>query len=288
MNEATDYRNPPTPTQSRAEVVENVRLARDTYRVRLAEPEIARQIVPGQFVMLRLPDHTDPLLGRAFALYDTYMDDAGRPVGIDIVYLVIGKVTGLMAGLRPGDGVILWGPLGNGFAPATEGAVWMVAGGIGQTPFLALAREALGLGRYGSPPRPAGTSGKVTLCYGVRSAELLAGVADFDAVGVDVRLATDDGSAGRRGFVTDLVAEMLRHDRPDRIVGCGPEPMMAALARLATEHQVPCELSLETPMACGIGACCSCVARIRTGPDDWDYRRVCVGGPVFDAARVLF
>src|SRR5262245_42257164 len=127
------------------EVVENVRLARDTYRVRLRGPEMAAAIRPGQFLMLRLPHATDPLLGRPFALYDTVLDEAGRPVGIDVVYLVVGKVTGRMAALAAGDRLEVWGPLGNGFADLSGVEhVALVAGGIGQTPFLAYARELLG------------------------------------------------------------------------------------------------------------------------------------------------
>ena len=279
-----------TALQVDAQVVENVRLARDTYRIRLAAPEIARKIVPGQFVMLRLPGRTDPLLARPFALYDTVLDKNDQAIAIDLVYLVIGRVTGLMTELRAGDSVVLWGPLGNGFTAAGGERIWMVAGGIGQTPFLALAREGLGLRLYGDPAREAKSASGVSLVYGVRSAELLACVDDFTALGIDVHVITDDGSSGRKGFVTDLVSARLTEDgKPDRIACCGPEPMMAAVAGLAAEHAIPCELSLETPMACGVGACFSCVARVRTGqgPEDWDYRRVCIEGPVFDASRVI-
>lgn len=279
-----------TALQVDAQVVENVRLARNTYRIRLAAPEIARKIVPGQFVMLRLPGRTDPLLARPFALYDTVLDKNDQVIAIDLVYLVIGRVTGLMSELRAGDRVVLWGPLGNGFTAAGGERIWMVAGGIGQTPFLALARESLGLRRYGNPAREAKTASGVSLVYGVRSAELLACVDDFTALGIDVHVITDDGSSGRKGFVTDLVsARLTESNKPDRIACCGPEPMMAAVAGLAAEHAIPCELSLETPMACGVGACFSCVARVRTGqgPENWDYRRVCIEGPVFDASRVI-
>lgn len=279
-----------TALQVDAQVVENVRLASNTYRIRLAAPEIARKIVPGQFVMLRLPGRTDPLLARPFALYDTVLDKNDHPIAIDVVYLVVGRVTGLMTELRAGDSVVLWGPLGNGFTAAGGERIWMVAGGIGQTPFLALAREGLGLRRYGNPAREARPASDVSLVYGVRSAELLACVDDFTALGIDVHVITDDGSSGRKGFVTDLVsARLTESDKPDRIACCGPEPMMAAVARLAAEHAIPCELSLETPMACGVGACFSCVVRVRTreGPEDWDYRRVCIEGPVFEASRVI-
>src|ERR1700719_162123 len=106
--------------QLSAPVVADRRLARDTYLLRLHAPDLARLIRPGQFVMLRPTRGTDPLLGRPFALYDTYLDDRGQPAGIDVVYLVVGKVTGLLAALRPGDATEIWGPLGNGF-PEPQG-----------------------------------------------------------------------------------------------------------------------------------------------------------------------
>jgi dihydroorotate dehydrogenase electron transfer subunit len=280
-------------------VVENVRMAQDTYRLRLDCPDVARRIVPGQFVMLRLPCGDDPLLGRPLALYDTVLDRQGRPCGIDIVYLVVGKLTGRLARLQAGDEVVVWGPLGNGFPPAEGGHLLMVAGGIGQTPFLALAREALGLRAYGDSPRRAMRVQRVTFCYGVRTAALLAGVDDFASLGVEVLTSTDDGTAGHRGLVTQLLDRLLatyeertaglpRHSAALRIVCCGPEPMMAAVARRAQQADIPCLVSLETPMACGIGICFSCVARVRQADGGWDYRRTCVEGPVFDAARIVF
>src|SRR5438128_350748 len=103
--------------QQRVTVLENVRLARDTYRVRFTAPQIARCIVPGQFVMLRLADCDDPLLGRPLALYDTALSPATEPVGLDIVYLVLGKMTARLAEVGPGQPLDIWGPLGNGFPP---------------------------------------------------------------------------------------------------------------------------------------------------------------------------
>src|SRR5436309_1660209 len=102
-------------------VLLNRRLARNTFLVRLDAPAIAKLIRPGQFLMLRAPGGSDPLLGRPFALYDTVLDDKGGPVAVDVVYLVVGKMTGLMARLKPGDVLEAWGPLGNGF-PDLSGA----------------------------------------------------------------------------------------------------------------------------------------------------------------------
>ncbi|MGL4553935.1 MAG: dihydroorotate dehydrogenase electron transfer subunit [Gemmataceae bacterium] len=261
--------------QLSARVMENVPLARDTFRVRLHAPALAAAIRPGQFVMLRLPDRTDPLLGRPFALYDTAGD------AIDVVYLVVGKMTARLAHVRAGDAVEAWGPLGNGFDDHT-GHVGLVAGGIGQTPFLAYVRHLLGTRGYGGRPARR-TADRVSLFYGVRTADLAAGVDDFRAAGAEVHLASDDGSLGAKGYVTQLLADGM----PDRLVGCGPEPMLHALSRLAEQRGVPCQVSLETPMACGVGICFSCVVKVKTA-DGWDYKRCCVDGPVFDAAKVVW
>jgi dihydroorotate dehydrogenase electron transfer subunit len=276
-----------------AAIVENVLVARDTYRVRFTCPAIARRITPGQFIMLRLAGCDDPLLGRPLALYDTVLSSAGEPMGLDVVYLVAGKFTRRLAGCLPGQLLEVWGPLGNGFGPQTPEHLIMVAGGIGQTPFLALAAEHSGFKRYGQPARSTPRPKRMTLCYGARSAPFLAGVDDFRHLGVEVRLSTDDGTSGHHGFVTDVLREVLNeqttdHRPPTTIVCCGPEPMMAAVAKIAQQYGVPCQVSLETPMACGIGICFTCVAKIRQADGSWDYRRTCVEGPVFAAEQIVW
>ena len=291
-------------------ILENVAVARDTYRLRLGDAAMARAIKPGQFVMVRPGPEgaTDPLLGRPLALYDVVCDSAGMPTAFDVVYLVVGRGTAALAQRRPGERLAVWGPLGNGFGPPAAGPVLFVAGGIGQTPFLALGRWWLGRARYGEEPtgprtcngqhdraiqtrdsgrKPGSSTSSVTLLYGVRTAALLAGVDDFRHAGIDVELATDDGTAGHRGFVTDLLARRLeRGDRPAKVVGCGPPVMLAALSRLVEPYRVPCEVSLENHMACGFGVCFSCVAPIRQADGSTDLRRVCVEGPVVAADLV--
>lgn len=270
-------------------VDENVQLARDTYRLRFRCPEIAGPIVPGQFIMMRLSGSDDPLLGRPLAVYDTVQSSSRTATGLDIVYLAVGKMTRRLALFRKGQPLEVWGPLGNGFPPEPAEHLVMVAGGIGQTPFLALAQEYLGLKTYGDPPREVPTASKVTLCYGARSKEFLAAAGDFERLGVEVHVSTNDGSAGRPGFVTDLIRPVITGSPlPARIVCCGPELMMANTAKVARELGVPCRVSLETPMACGIGICFSCVAKIRDRMGGWDYRRTCVEGPVFNAEDVEF
>ena len=276
--------------QYQVAVTENVQLATDTYRVRFECPELAAQIVPGQFLMIRLPECADPLLGRPFALYDLVVDDTGQPVGVDVVYLVVGKLTGLLAQCQPGDRLEIWGPLGNGFSAEPTEHLIMVAGGIGQTPFLALGRQFLGGRRYGRPPQEIAPSKSVTLCLGVRRQDLLAGADDFRDCGIDLRISSDDGSVGHHGLVTELLEKTLdeKSSAGCRIACCGPEPMMEAVAKLALARDVPCEVSLETPMACGIGICFSCVVKTKQPDGDWDYKRTCVDGPVFEAGKIVW
>lgn len=265
--------------QRTVEIIENVCLARDTYRVRFSCAEIAQAIVPGQFLMLRLADTNDPLIGRPLALYNVIGDM------LDVVYLVKGKFTSRLKHARAGDRLSVWGPLGNGFSAAPVEHLVMVAGGIGQTPFLVLAQEFLGQRVFGNRQIP--PAQKVTLCYGARSADLLAGVEDFERVGINVGIATDDGTRGHHGLVTDLLKQVLSEaPGSTRVVVCGPEPMMAAVSRIAEDYRVPCQVSLETPMACGIGICFTCVAKVRDADGSWDYKRTCVEGPVFDASQI--
>lgn len=276
-------------TQVATDVIENVRLAENTWRLRFAAPTMAARITPGQFLMVRIEGLNDPLIGRALALYDCVPLEAGD--AIDVVYVVKGKFTTRLAQLQPGQRVAVWGPLGNGFSTDPVDHLLIAAGGIGQTPFLAVAKEALGKQAYGEPSRPTGWAKRVTICYGARTAALLAGVEDFESAGMNVRIATDDGSAGHHGLVTDLIEDELASRsavESVRLLCCGPEPMMEAVADVAARHNVACQVSLETPMACGIGICFSCVAKVRETGDEWDYKRTCVEGPVFSADKIVW
>lgn len=273
--------------QRSTEIIENVRLAQGTYRVRFRCPEIAKRVLPGQFLMLRFSNSSDPLIGRPLAVYDVCPCGDGDGDAIDVVYLVKGKFTGLLAESEPGRSLDVWGPLGNGFPIDPTEHLIMVAGGIGQTPFLMLGQEYLGARQFGEPPRTAPPAKRVTICYGARTASLLAGVEDFERAGFDVRICTDDGSRGHHGLVTDVLRQVLDESSlTPRIVTCGPEVMMEAVTKVAATAGVPCQVSLETPMACGIGICFTCVAKVVDENGDWDYKRTCVEGPVFDGAKI--
>jgi dihydroorotate dehydrogenase electron transfer subunit len=270
--------------------VDGVRpMARDTWAVKIRVPELAASIMPGQFFMVRPATGSDPLLGRPFALLDIYCDADGKPAGVEFGFVTVGKLTSLMSQWSVVEEVSIWGPLGNGFPIPDCRHLICVAGGIGQTPFLGVAREALGLATYGNPARHLVRQPEsVSLCYGVRSMNYLAGVEEFTIDGLDLKIATDDGSFGHHGIVTDLLKHELASNRDDvHVYCCGPEPMMKAVAEICKQQSVPCWLSLETPMACGFGACFSCVTQVVEPDGSWDYRRTCVEGPVFKAEQLV-
>ena len=181
----------------------------------------------------------------------------GMPIGIDVVYLVVGKLTGLLAGLKAGDAVEIWGPLGNGFPePLGDQHVALVAGGIGQTPFLAHIRELLGTRGYGgrtaAPPRsdafPSTTA----------SAPRISPPASMISKAPARPSISPPTTAASATMASSPICS-LNMNRPQHLFGCGPEPMLHALAMQADQRGIPCHLSLETPMACGVGICFSCV-----------------------------
>jgi dihydroorotate dehydrogenase electron transfer subunit len=277
----------------RAAVVDHRPIATGTWRIRLEWPSFAASARPGQFAMLRLPGRTDPLLGRPLAAYDVFPGPDGQPRYVDFVYAVHGRFTTALAGLPAGAELVGWGPLGNGFdLPPTDHLV-LVAGGIGQTALLALARERSGQARYGAAGRTVSVAKRITFCWGGRSVDVFGDLEDFRQAGCDVHLATLDGSAGTHGTVVDLldrlaVEGVFSPPAGGHVATCGPEPMMAAVAGWAAARSLRCHVSLETPMACGVGICFTCVAPIKDATGGWDYRRTCVEGPVFDATTIAW
>lgn len=265
------------------------RTAANTYRLRVECPGIASSAAAGQFAMLRIADRVDPLLGRPLAIYDTYFcadDDA--PAGdraerrfADFVYVVHGRFTTALKDLGPGERLTLWGPLGNGYgAVPTTGHLLLVAGGIGQTALLSLGRER----------RAAGEN--VTFCWGASRGAAFGDLDDFRRAGMDIHLATLDGSTGVRGTVIDLLDGLFprsaggEREQPRHVACCGPDGMMAAVSRWSENRGLGCHVSLEAPMACGIGICFTCVARVRDPAGGWDYKRTCIEGPVFAGTQI--
>lgn len=280
-----------------AMIERNDEVAEGTFLLRVAVEAIAADVLPGQFVMIRLKGTDAPLIGRALAVYDVIADESGKPKWIDLVYLRKGTLTTALASSALGTEVTLWGPLGNGFDNRPCDRLVMTAGGIGQTPMLLLGREAMGTQAFGNARRPNGWAESVELIYGARRQSLLAGVPDFEAAGFDVTVCTDDGSAGLSRLVPDVLAERLAalpKEERVRVVTCGPEIMMQKVAEACLAAKVDCQVSMETPMACGIGICFSCVAQVRQtdpnwdGDQEWDYKRTCVEGPIFDADKICW
>lgn len=227
---------------------------------------------PGQFVMLSAGSvasapRTDPLLPRPMAVYrERRVDGAAE---IEILFKVSGRGTALLAETAPGDRVALVGPLGRAFgAPAPGEQAVLVAGGTGIASVYELAAQL--------------AAAQPIVLLGARSVDDLMGRADFEGLGVDLRIATEDGAAGRRGLVTELLEEVLEGSATRRVYACGPTPMMRRAAEIAAEHGRPCVVSLENTMACGFGVCLGCAAPLAGE----GYGLVCRDGPMFDASRL--
>lgn len=262
-------------------------IADRTYRLRVVAPSLARGSLPGQFAMVRLAGRSDPLLARPLAVYDV---DAAAG-WVEFVYVVQGRFTRALAACQVGAPLGLVGPLGNGFPVSPAPHLVLVAGGVGQTALLALGKERAGRAAYGGREVRPPAGNRVTLLWGARTASAFGDTDRFAAAGIDVRLATLDGSIGHRGTVVDLLDHSLPSEGGRRpgdiaIACCGPEGMMAAVSAWADRTGIPCHVSLETPMACGIGICFSCVAPVRDPSGGWDWRRTCVEGPIFESRAI--
>jgi dihydroorotate dehydrogenase electron transfer subunit len=264
-----------------ATVVGNSACASGFYLMRLEAPGFPREIEPGQFVHLRLTDGTWPFLRRPFSICDFFPARAEEPTRLDILYEVVGVGTGRMAEMKPGARVGLLGPQGRGYRLPPPGiAPVLVGGGVGIPPLLYLARRLVDAGHR---PRD------VRVQLGARTAAALCLEREFLDLGVRVEVATDDGSRGRRGFVTVLLEEAAgERDRELEVLACGPTPMLKAVAEIARRRGVRGQLSLENRMGCALGACRACVTPVREpGACDWHYETVCREGPVFDLERLV-
>ncbi len=261
----------------------NVSYGGDAWRMTLAVPGDG-PYVPGQFVHLRCaPERDDPLLRRPFSIYTVRR--RGRTTDVDVLYDVVGRGTAILAERKPGDRVGFLGPLGVGFAPdPSADAYAMVAGGVGIVPFLHLAQEI----------RRRRLRGPVLLFFGARTRAALWGLHDFRALGgITIKTATLDGTAGHRGLVTEPFTEWLRTGgiSPSRlqVFTCGPLGMLEAVARLCRREGIPCQVSMERRMGCGVGVCGACVTPVLepgAPVEEWHYDRICVKGPCMGAERL--
>ena len=255
--------------QFKSEILSNQEIAPAYWRIRLSAPPSFVSAKPGQFIMVQVSDNISPLLRRPFGVFNTGTDE--QP-WFEMLYKVVGKGTALLASHHTGEIIDVLGPLGTGFDQGSDDEEKLiVGGGIGLAPLYPLCKE---LTQKKSPVR---------LFVGGRTQADILCLEDFKALGVDCHVATEDGSLGTKGFVTKALEQHL-----DQLSGkaalyvCGPHGMLAAVARIADARQLPCQVSLENYMACGVGACLGCVTPGKNhSPTTPDYRCVCAEGPVF-------
>ncbi|MCX7818729.1 MAG: dihydroorotate dehydrogenase electron transfer subunit [Kiritimatiellae bacterium] len=247
--------------------------AGDYRRLTLRSPAIAPQVRPGQFVHVRLPAPADALLRRPFSVFRTDGDH------LQLLYKPVGRGTRAMTELRPGAVVGLLGPLGHGFpTPAAQHLPVLVAGGYGMAALYLLAREC---GRGG-----------LVFVGGARAVDVLC-VPEFEALGWTVRVTTEDGSLGLRGLVTDALDLWLQTERDAQVpefFACGPNGMLRAVGDRAIAGGWTAWLSLDRSMGCGVGACLTCVQKVRdpSQPGGWTWARVCREGPVFECRQIVW
>ena len=266
------------PADIQARVLGNTRLSHDYNIIALAAPELAATARPGQFVMVKPGRGTDPLLRRPFSVFEI-LRGADGPEGISLLSKRIGVTTALLHDAAVGDLVDCLGPLGRSFTlvdPPAE--AWLVAGGVGLAPFVTAVEEL----------RARGTD--VTLFYGARSAAELFHLEWFEQQGVRLMLSTEDGSRGDQGRVTAPLERELQAatDRDLTIYACGPEPMLAATARLAARYDRPSQVSVERVMGCGMGGCYSCVIPVHGEEGGRHLVRSCISGPVFAGDQIVW
>lgn len=253
----------------KAKILAHTPIGKSYYRLVLRAREAAAVALPGQFVMLRVSENRDPLLARPLGISAIM-----SKTSMEIVYRVAGRGTMMLSQIEPGHSLDMLGPLGQGFPLPEKGVTpILIAGGSGFPPLHFLST------RIGPDAH---------LFIGARNRECLppTGIlSSFKKNIAKVHIATEDGSMGKKGMSTDLLLDYLdRAGTKDRktFYACGPRPMLEAVSRLAAEHAVPCYVSMEERMACGVGACMGCSVPVKEG----GYQRVCKEGPVFDAKEI--
>jgi dihydroorotate dehydrogenase electron transfer subunit len=268
------------PSDVAARVLSNTRLSSDYNVLALDAPAIAVASQAGQFVMVKPARGHDPLLRRPFSVFEVLRDTGQEVTGFSILNKRIGPTTTLLFEAERGDSIQVLGPLGRPFVPASAPAeAWLIAGGVGLAPFAVLAET---LAARDTPTR---------LFYGARRAEELFYLDWFAARGVALTLATEDGSRGAHGRVTLPLDEALGAAPATRdivLYACGPEPMLAAVSRLAARHGRRVQVSVERVMGCGLGGCYSCVIPVRDTEGPAHFVRSCLSGPVFEGTQIVW
>ena len=237
-------------------------LTKDVFDFTLQAPELAALAAPGQFAQILVPGHT---LRRPISICG--IDKAAGT--LRFVFQIRGQGTAELSQFLPGSEIEILAPLGNGFPVDKSKRTLLVGGGIGVPPLLGVAQE---LGE------------KAVAVLGFRNKDALILEEDFQAAGAKTLIATDDGSCGHHGLVT----ERCQGQDFDCVMACGPAPMLKAVTALAEERGVPCYVSLEERMACGIGACLGCAVALRDEDGAQYFGHVCKDGPVFESHRVVW
>ncbi len=251
--------------QIKAKIISNKRFKDNYWHLEFESGLIARHALPGQFVNIKVNSGIDPLLRRPISIHGA---EGSR---VRLFYEVLGPGTQILSSRKPGELLDVIGPLGNGF-PVLRQAPILAAGGMGVAPLVFLA-ERIKLK-------------KPLVLIGAKTKKQILCLQEFKALGCAVKIATDDGSAGFKGGVTELLGQVLRQAPGASrlaIYACGPGAMLKAVAGIACENNIDSQLSLEEHMACGIGACLGCVVPTKSG-----YKRVCKDGPVFSGKELTW
>lgn len=268
--------------QQTAKVLWNKQVGPSYFRLGLSTDKSYLDAIPGQFVTLKIENGYDPLLRRPFSIHRliprVIAGDNKDVQGIEVLFKVVGRSTRQLSELKTEDPISILGPLGQGFAvQESHKDVILAAGGIGIAPLLFLAESLVEKGVDPSCCRVfigGGTAGDL-LCTD-----------DFISLDMDTKTSTDDGSSGHKGLVTDLLEKAVDEKKPDVMFACGPHLMLEAVAGIANNRDIESQLSLETIMVCGIGACLGCAIKVEDNSDK--YGHVCINGPVFDSKSVFF
>lgn len=258
-------------TQENTTVAEHHVFQGDYRLLRLSAPAIGPLVRPGQFVHVRIPRFEHAVLRRPFSVFKADAE------GLSILYKSVGRGTVALSTVAAGEEVNLIGPLGNGFPmPGKNKIPVLVAGGYGNA---ALYLQAAKLPVKG------------VAFFGGRSAADILCVAEFKALGWDVRVTTDDGTLGQKGLVTVALDSWLSEHKNNfqtlEIFACGPNAMLKAVGDRAVQNGITAWLSMDRNMACGVGACLTCVIKRKTA-DGWEWARCCKDGPVFEAREILW
>lgn len=257
----------------KAEIVKIEKLKEDIYKFSIKAEEIVKNAKPGHFIEIRVVDAIEPLLRRPISIYNLDKENGI----LEFIFQVKGKGTALLAKRKVGEKLDIIGPLGYGtFSVKDYKKVAIIGGGIGMFPLYELAKEL-----------KEKTNTNVHVYMGFRNKDLITLEEEFKNVSDKLTITTDDGSYGISGFAINELKKDCETEAPDKIFACGPLPMLKAVQSFAKEKNIPCEISLEQKMACGIGVCLGCAVKTAKSPSDApEYWHVCKAGPVFNATDV--